>query len=129
MIGYITLGTNDPAASQAFYDPVMACLGQKKKFAQANGWAGYGLSETPAADVELLICPPYNGEAATSGNGTMIAFRALNRNMVDQAYAAAMANGGTSEGEPGFRPPDGDHFYAAYVRDPTGNKLCLFCLV
>jgi len=41
MIGYITLGTNDPQKSQAFYDPVMTTLGQVKKFAQDNGWAGY----------------------------------------------------------------------------------------
>lgn len=129
MIGYITLGTNDSTASQAFYDPVMESLGQKKKFAQDNGWVGYGLPETPDADVELLICPPFNGEAATAGNGTMIAFRALSREMVDAAYAAGMTNGGTSEGEPGFRPPDGAHFYGAYLRDPCGNKLCVFCLV
>jgi hypothetical protein len=129
MIGYITLGTNDSGASQTFYDSFMACLGQKKKFAQDNGWAGYGLPETPHADVELLVCPPFNGEAATAGNGTMIAFRALTRDMVDSAFAAGMANGGSSEGEPGFRPPDVDHFYAAYLRDPVGKKLCVFCLV
>lgn len=129
MIGYITLGTNDPAASRAFYDPVMAELGQVRKFAQDNGWTGYGLPQTPDADVELLVCPPFNGDAATAGNGTMVAFRALNRNMVEAAYAAGMANGGANEGEPGFRPPGGNHFYAAYLRDPTGNKLCVFCLV
>ena len=49
--------------------------------------------------------------------------------IVDSAYAAGMANGGSNEGEPGFRPPDADHFYAAYLRDPAGNKLCVFCLV
>lgn len=129
MIGYITLGTNDSQASQAFYDPVMTALGQKKKFTQDNGWAGYGLPETPDADVEVLLCPPYNGGQATPGNGTMIAFRGLSKAMVDAAYTAGMTNGGTSEGEPGFRPKDSSHFYAAYLRDPTGNKLCVFCLV
>ena len=49
--------------------------------------------------------------------------------IVDSAYAAGMANGGSNEGKPGFRPPDADHFYAAYLRDPAGNKLCVFCLV
>lgn len=129
MIGYITLGTNDPAASQTFYDPFMSALGQKKKFAQDNGWCGYGLPETPDADVEVLVCPPFNGETATAGNGAMIAFRALNKDMVNKAYAAGMANGGSDEGGPGFRPQDSDYFYAAYLRDPTGNKLCVFCLI
>jgi len=85
MIGYITLGTNDPQKSQAFYDPVMTTLGQVKKFAQDNGWAGYGLLDTPDANVEILICPPFNGEAASTGNGTMMAFRVLSKPMVDAA--------------------------------------------
>ena len=129
MIGYITLGTNDPKASLAFYDPVMAVLGQKRKFAHDNGWAGYGLPDTPEADVEIIICPPFDGRPATAGNGTMIAFRALDKTMVHDAYKAGMANGGSDEGEPGFRPPGSSNFYAAYLRDPTGNKLCVFCLV
>jgi len=129
MIGYITLGTNDPQVSQAFYDPVMKALGQQKKFAHENSWAGYGLPETPDADVEVLVCPPMNGEAATAGNGSMVAFRALSKAMVEAAYTAGISNGGASEGEPGFRPEGGNHFYAAYMRDPVGNKLCVFCLV
>jgi hypothetical protein len=85
MIGYITLGTNDPQKSQALYDSVMMALGQVKKFAQDNGWAGYGLPDPPDANVEILICPPFNGEAASTGNGTMMAFRVLSKPMVDAA--------------------------------------------
>ena len=85
MIGYITLGTNDPQKSQALYDSVMMALGQVKKFAQDNGSAGYGLLDTPDAKVEILICPPFNGEAASTGNGTMMAFRVLSKPMVDAA--------------------------------------------
>lgn len=129
MIGYVTLGTNDPAASRAFYDAVLIPLGMKRKFAQDNGWAGYGLPETPDADVEVCICPPFDGNPASAGNGTMVALRALSRDKVEEAYYAGLAAGGSSEGEPGFRPQDSIHFYAAYLRDPTGNKLCVFCLM
>lgn len=129
MLGYVTLGTNDPVASRGFFDAVLTPLGMKRKFFKENGWAGYGLPDTPEADVDLCICPPYDGKAATSGNGTMIALRALSQDKVEEAYNAGMANGGTSEGPPGFRPEDGKHFYAAYLRDPTGNKICVFCLV
>lgn len=128
MIGYVTLGTNNPGASVAFYDAVLIPLGMKRKFAQENGWAGYGLPETPDADVEVLVCPPFDGNPATFGNGTMVAFRALSREVVEAAWHAGMANGGTSEGEPGFRPADSTYFYGAYLRDPTGNKICLFSL-
>ena len=128
MIGYVTLGTNNPQASIAFYDAVLVPMGMVRKFAQDNGWTGYGLEDTPDADVEVCICPPFNGEAATAGNGTMIAFRALNKEQVDTAWQAGMNNGGLDEGQPGFRPADSTHFYGAYLRDPAGNKICLFSL-
>ena len=129
MIGYVTLGTNDPKASMAFYDAVLVPIGMERKFAHANGWIGYGLPDTPQADVDVCICPPFDGNPATFGNGTMIAFRAITRDMVDAAHAGGLANGGVDEGAPGFRPPDGAHFYGAYLRDPTGNKICVFCLI
>jgi len=126
MIGYVTLGTNDTKASVEFYDAVFAPLGLKRKFYQENGWAGYGPPDTPEADVEVCICPPYDGNAATAGNGTMIAFRARSQEQVREAYAEGMAHGGTDEGRPGFRPEGSDQFYGAYLRDPFGNKICVF---
>jgi hypothetical protein len=48
-------------------------------------------------------------------------------NQVDDFHAAALANGGTSEGAPGLRPQYNPDFYAAYVRDPDGNKLAVVC--
>jgi predicted lactoylglutathione lyase len=56
----------------------------------------------------------------------MIAFAAASTADVDAAHAAALANGGSDEGAPGFRPADSTAWYGAYVRDPTGNKLCLY---
>lgn len=56
----------------------------------------------------------------------MLAFVAPTHDAVKAAHVAALAHGGTDEGAPGFRPPDGTSFYGAYVRDPAGNKLCLF---
>ena len=46
---------------------------------------------------------------------------------VDAFYAAALANGGRSEGEPGLRLQYNADFYAAYVRDPDGNKIAAVC--
>lgn len=61
------------------------------------------------------------------GNGGMIAFRATSWQQVDQFHATALSHGGSSEGAPGLRPIYGANFYAAYVRDPDGNKLAAVC--
>ena len=70
---------------------------------------------------------PFDGEAATVGNGVMVALEAKSPEQVDAIYATAMAQGGTDEGAPGPRGNDG--FYAGYFRDPDGNKLNAFCMV
>jgi len=57
----------------------------------------------------------------------MIALVARSWKEVDEFYAAALANGGTSEGAPGLRLQYNPDFYAAYVRDPDGNKLAAVC--
>jgi predicted lactoylglutathione lyase len=46
---------------------------------------------------------------------------------VDEFHAAALAHGGASEGAPGLRLLYNPDFYAAYVRDPDGNKLAVVC--
>jgi hypothetical protein len=80
-------------------------------------------------DCHTAICPPYDGKEARSGNGIMIAYQGKTPDEIKTAYAGGLKNGGTDEGGPGFRPPEAKKgFYAAYLRDPTGNKLCLFCL-
>ena len=66
-------------------------------------------------------------KSATVGNGCMVAFSARSRQAVDDFYAAALANGGTCDGPPGLRLNYAPDFYAAYVRDPDGNKVAAVC--
>ncbi|WP_244606624.1 VOC family protein [Arsenicitalea aurantiaca] len=66
---------------------------------------------------------PADGEQATTGNGTHIAFEVEKRAAVDACYQAALANGGMGDGAPGVRPEYDAHYYAAFVRDPDGNKI------
>jgi catechol 2,3-dioxygenase-like lactoylglutathione lyase family enzyme len=120
MIGYTTLGSNDLPRALAFYDGLLSVLGAKRVFGD-DRFQTYGI-DAPS----LGICKPYNGEAATAGNGTMVALSAPTRASVDAAHAKALALGAADEGAPGIRGGDESDFYAAYFRDPDGNKLCVF---
>lgn len=122
MIGYVTLGTNDREKSANFYDAVCGVLGHGRMFdtetfiawGEQGGGAGIGLTR------------PFDGNPASVGNGVMVAFEAKSPEQVQEVYDAALANGGTDEGPPGDR---GGGFYAAYFRDPDGNKLNAFLFV
>jgi predicted lactoylglutathione lyase len=119
MIGYAMVGSNDMEKAKGFYDAVLAELGGKRTMA-TDRMQGYGSAGSP---VMLAVCTPYDGKAATVGNGTMIALAAPSREAVDKTYATAMKNGAADEGAPGLR---GGNFYGAYFRDLDGNKLCVF---
>lgn len=122
MIAYSTLGVNDMDRAVAFYDAVFAPLGARRDTTSPT-WTGY---RRPGDRAIFFLTRPWDRAAATSGNGTMLAFLAPDRAAVDAFHAAAMANGGADEGPPGVREGMNPVFYAAYVRDPDGNKLCAF---
>ncbi len=122
MIGYVTIGTDDLDKAAPFYDALFGAIGGERKSLD-GGWAFYG---PKGGEGNVGVCKPFDGQPARAGNGIMIAFAAPSQEAVKAAHAAALAHGGTDEGAPGFRPPDGTSFYGAYVRDPTGNKLCVF---
>jgi catechol 2,3-dioxygenase-like lactoylglutathione lyase family enzyme len=123
MIGYVTIGAKDSEASGKFYDAFFGAFGQERKFAD-GGWIGYGPAGSDAQSV--FVCPPFDGKPASFGNGMMIAFDAKTKAGVDGAHAAGLEAGGTDEGAPGFRPADKQSWYGAYLRDPTGNKVCVY---
>lgn len=120
MIGYVTLGTNDPARACAFYDALLAGIGAKRimQFERSVVWG-------VAADKPSLgVGRPFDGKPATVGNGSMVAFVVDSPAKVDAMHRKALELGGTDEGAPGQRMPG---FYAGYFRDPDGNKLNFFC--
>ncbi|MEP4447833.1 MAG: VOC family protein, partial [Marinomonas sp.] len=67
-----------------------------------------------------------DGQAASVGNGVMVAIEAKDNDQVQRLYDIALAHGGSDEGAPGPRGEGG--FYAGYFRDPDGNKLNAFCM-
>lgn len=122
MIGYVTLGTNDLARAAKFYDAIAAEMGTGRMM-EDDSFIGWG---TPGGGAGVGVTQPFNGQPATVGNGVMVALEAQDQDQVQRLYDIALANGGTDEGPPGSRGDSG--FYAAYFRDPDGNKLNAFVM-
>jgi hypothetical protein len=95
-----------------------------KQFADYGDPVGYGMNDADDGQ-SIWICKPFNGEAARGGNGIMVGFDAETKEQVHAFHAAGMAAGGSDEGGPGPRPDYGPNWYAAYLCDPTGNKLAV----
>jgi catechol 2,3-dioxygenase-like lactoylglutathione lyase family enzyme len=126
MFSHICLGTNNLAESIAFYDQVMPVLGVSRQDT-GDTYAGYGNQDDIESGVNcLFIGNAYNGEPATAGNGVNIALLAQTREQVVKFHQIALENGGQDEGAPGLRDVH-PHFFAAYLLDPTGNKLVVVC--
>ncbi len=121
MIGYVTLGTNDIERAAQFYDQLLSELGAKR-FMDTETFIAW---VTSPKEVGVCVAKPFDGNAATVGNGVMVALRMDSNEKVDALYRRAIELGATDEGAPG---PRGDGFYAGYFRDLDGNKLNAYCM-
>lgn len=115
-MNYFVFGTNDMPKAVQFYDNLFDDTGMNKIHAEGRMtlWAG--------EDFMFALAEPFNGEAATAGNGTMVGFNLGSSAEVERLYHKALQIGGTDEGEPKIRSGR----FSAYVRDLDNNKICLF---
>ena len=119
VFSHACVGASDLAQSTKFYDAALAPLGVNNLGPFGDSIMLYG-KDKPA----FLVLKPGNGDAP-SGNGVTIGFAAASQADVDAFHAAGLAAGGSCEGAPGPR----GHLpgaYAAYLRDPAGNKVCSY---
>lgn len=116
MFGYVTVGTNNVEAARAFYDALGRALGWERVF-EYGKMTGYG---TPGQREMLVVTMPENRQAATVGNGVMVALLVDSKAEVDRLHALAVDLGAANEGDPGVRAGG---LYSAYWRDPDGNKF------
>jgi catechol 2,3-dioxygenase-like lactoylglutathione lyase family enzyme len=132
VLTYVYFGTDDLGRATRFYDAALAPLGMKRCVTDDPQWdsasAGWGIyEENGLSELAFWIGKPFDGGKVTVGNGSMVAFRARSWAEVDAFHAAALAHGGADEGAPGLRLHYAPDFYAAYVRDPDGNKVAAVC--
>ncbi|MEZ6028460.1 MAG: VOC family protein [Hyphomonadaceae bacterium] len=111
--GYVTLGTRNIARAQRFYDLIAHEIGVRRSVEADNvvawGLPGFGLAVSEAAP--MLAQGP-------------AALQAEDPEQVRRLYEIALSHGGVGEGEPGQR----GGMFAAYFRDPDGNRLNAFCM-
>lgn len=125
MFAHVQIGVNDLATMCRFYDEVLAHFGLRRAIdLQHVGPAGIYWRLPGRRWPQFVIGTPFNGEAASCGNGSQVSFLAPSRDVVDAAWTTALANGGVDQGAPGLRPRYAFDFYAAYCLDPEGHKLC-----
>jgi predicted lactoylglutathione lyase len=122
MIGYVTLGTNDLKRAVAFYDELLAVMGAGRFMEVEDVFVAWAVTPDKPG---LSVTKPFDGNAATPGNGTMVALAVDSKEMVHKVYDKAIELGAADEGPAG---PRSDEFYAGYFRDMDGNKLNVFCL-
>lgn len=127
MIAYVTVGADDMAVAKQFYTAFLPTLGYGLK--EGPEGLSFALPVQPGQTIilpDFYVKPTFDGNPASVGNGSMVAFEALNQAQVRDLHAAALNAGGVDEGQPGFRAAYGPHFYVGYLRDPQGNKIALF---
>ena len=89
MIGYVTIGTNDLSRAAKFYEALLGELGGKRFMENERliAWsAGQG---RPG----IGVCKPFDGKAATIGNGMMVALAVDSPEKVNALYDKALKLG------------------------------------
>jgi catechol 2,3-dioxygenase-like lactoylglutathione lyase family enzyme len=122
MFTHLVVGADDVAAAKQFYDVALGALG-----IPAGTQAGPDRVVYAGPGAMMLLTKPIDGQPASYGNGITIGLAAPNADAVDAFHAQGIAAGGTDEGAPGPREAI-PNSYAAYLRDPTGNKIVAWCV-
>jgi catechol 2,3-dioxygenase-like lactoylglutathione lyase family enzyme len=121
MFSHIMLGASDLAASKKFYDATLGALGIGPGNQDDKGRVFY-MTKTGI----FAISTPIDGAPACGANGGTVGFAVESPEQGDAWHAAGVANGGTPcEDPPGLREGAMGKMYLAYLRDPSGNKICV----
>ncbi len=120
MIDHISIAVRDLKAGERFYTALLAPLGMIKLREWPDAAIGYGKNEKHP---EFWINLRADMAPVAADSGAHICLRALSQEAIDAFHAAALSCGGTSDGAPGFRAQYHENYYAAFIRDPDGNRI------
>jgi catechol 2,3-dioxygenase-like lactoylglutathione lyase family enzyme len=124
MLDHISITVSELDAAERFYDAIMRALGVVKVGRRYN-WLGYG--ERARADhPDRVYIAIYTGPKPEAGSSRHWCFKAKSRAEVDAFWNAGIAAGGSDDGRPGLRDYH-PSYYAAFLRDPDGNRVEAVC--
>jgi catechol 2,3-dioxygenase-like lactoylglutathione lyase family enzyme len=121
LVSHVSVGVTDLHRAGVFYDAVLATIGARRLLEHGVG-IGYGRTFP-----EFWASQPHDGRRAAAGNGSHVCFNAPDERAVATFHAAGLAAGGFDDGPPGPRPEYAPRYYAAFLRDPDGNKVEAMC--
>jgi catechol 2,3-dioxygenase-like lactoylglutathione lyase family enzyme len=117
MIDHVSVAVRDLGRATRFYEAVLGAIGYRKLEVRAHT-VGFG-KRYPEFWINLRAAMA----PVADDCGAHVALRVPAAGLVDAVHAAALAAGGASDGAPGLRPRHGEGYYAAFVRDPDGNRI------
>jgi catechol 2,3-dioxygenase-like lactoylglutathione lyase family enzyme len=118
MIDHISIAVRDLRQAEPFYTALLAPLGLTKLREWPDAAIGFGKKYA-----EFWINRRSEMNHVAAGSGIHICLRAPDSAAVDAFFAAALKFGGASDGAPGLRPEYHGNYYAAFIRDPDGNRI------
>ncbi|MFC2250106.1 VOC family protein [Labrys portucalensis] len=125
LLDHVSIGVPDLQQARAFYDAIMSALGAPKVYDRSEA-IGYG-ERCRSNDTQSTFLAIYLDPSNIEENKRHWCFKAASRAQVDAFYAAGLASGGRANGAPGLRTHYHDHYYAAFLIDPAGNRVEAVC--
>jgi catechol 2,3-dioxygenase-like lactoylglutathione lyase family enzyme len=118
VIDHVSIAVSDLARAMRFYHAVLGTIGYTAIDVR-GATVGFGKKYS-----EFWLNARPEMVAVPRNSGAHICLRVASPTLVDAFHAAALANGGESNGAPGLRPHDGEGgYYAAFIRDHDGNRI------
>jgi len=117
MIDHVSVGVSDLARSAAFYEAALGAIGMTCLVTRLSS-IGFGKRYPEVWLNHRPGMPP-----VLEATGVHVCLRARSEDAVRAFHAAALANGGIDDGAPGPRKAEMTPYFAAFVRDPDGNRL------
>src|SRR5262245_9513616 len=117
MIDHVSVAVRDLERAGRFYAAVLGVIGYERLEVRPHT-VGFG-KKYPELWINLRAAMA----RIAADSGAHVGLRVRSTELVDAFHAAALAAGGTSDGAPGLRPQHGDGYYAAFIRDPDGNRI------